>query len=388
MKRILLMMLILASFVFLGVVKAQAQWTPIKRLTWNSGMSRCPALAVDSSGNLHVVWYDDTLGNNEIYYKKSTDGGSTWMASQRLTVNSGDSEVPAVSVDSYSHVHVVWGDNMPGNEEIYHKKSTNGGATWMTSQRLTWNLGVSRFPDIAADSSGNLHVVWYDNTPGFAEIYYRKSTNGGATWMTSRRLTWSSYGSYWPAIAVDAYGNVHVVWSSIISWNNEIYYKKSTNGGATWMTSRRLTWNSGYSYSPDMAVDSSGNVHVVWYDNTPGNYEIYYRMSTDKGSTWMTTQRLTRNSGASEFPAIAVDSYGSVHVAWYDNTPGANVGDIFYKKSTDGGLTWMTSKRLTWDPYGDSEMPAVALDSSGNVHVVWYDDTPGNYEIYYRKYVQ
>jgi len=31
---------------------------------------------------------------------------------------------------------------------------------------------------------------------------------------------------------------------------------------------------------------------------------------------------------------------------------------------------------------------AIAVDSFGNPHVVWQDDTPGNREIYYRKFIK
>ena len=89
---------------------AQADWAPAKRLTWNSGYSWEPAVAVDSSGRVHVVWHDDTPGNFEIYYKRSTDGGSTWTAPQRLSWNTVDSEFPDIAVDSSGHLHVVWHD--------------------------------------------------------------------------------------------------------------------------------------------------------------------------------------------------------------------------------------------------------------------------------------
>ncbi len=46
--------------------------------------------------------------------------------------------------------------------------------------------------------------------------------------------------------------------------------------GATW-TTQRLTWNSGNSYKPTIAVDSSNHIHVVWHDDTPGNREIFYK---------------------------------------------------------------------------------------------------------------
>jgi hypothetical protein len=52
--------------------------------------------------------------------------------------------------------------------------------------------------------------------------------------------------------------------------------------------------------------------------------------------------------------------------------------------SADAGTTWTASQRLTWTS-GNSARPAVAADASGNIHLVWQDEAPGNYEIYYKK---
>lgn len=47
-----------------------------------------------------------------------------------------------------------------------------------------------------------------------------------------------------------------------------------------WSAAKRLTYSSGYSSVPAIATDSSNNLHVVWYDNNPGNYEIFYKKGT------------------------------------------------------------------------------------------------------------
>jgi predicted neuraminidase len=380
MKRMGLLFSALGLFLF--IQSARADWTPAQRLTYNSGDSKWPAVAVDSVGNLHLVWCDSTPSNYEIYYRKSTDGGTTWTSAQRLTWTSGNSIFPAIAVDSSDNLHVVWCDSTPSNYEIYYKKSTDGGITWTSAKRLTWSSGVSWYPAIAVGSSGHLYMVWQDDTPGNEEIYYSKSVDGGATWSSAQRLTWTALFSGVPAIIVDSSGYLHIVWYDSTPGNNEIYYKKSTNGGANWTSAQRLTYALGGSMWPAIAVDSSGPLHLVWADNKLGDFDIYYRKTLDGGDTWTSAQRLTWNSGASWYPAIAVISTGHLHVVWEDNMPGNF--EIYYKKSTDGGSTWSSSQRLTWNS-GSSEYPVVAVDSTGHLHVVWQDDTPGNLEIYYKK---
>jgi hypothetical protein len=183
-------------------------------------------------------------------------------------------------------------------------------------------------PAIDVDSNNHIYVVWYDETPGNNEIYFSTSIDGGSTW-TQKRLTYNSGGSFYPDIAVDSNNHIHVVWLDDTSGNNEIYYKKSTSGGATWARHKRLTWNSGNSSWPRMAIDSNSYIHVVWHDDTPGQAEIFYKRSTKSGTTW-TTRRLTHNSGDSWFPSITTDSDNSIHLAWRDETPGN--AEIYYKK--------------------------------------------------------
>lgn len=64
---------------------------------------------------------DDTAGNFGIHYKQSVDGGLLWKT-KRLTYMSGDSLLPAIVIDPLDRVHVAWGDQWPGNDEIYYKK--------------------------------------------------------------------------------------------------------------------------------------------------------------------------------------------------------------------------------------------------------------------------
>jgi hypothetical protein len=221
---------------------AIADWNPAQRLTWTTGYSYAPAIATGSSNAVHVVWHDDTPGNNEIYYKRSTIGGAAWSVAQRLTWTPGSSLGADIATDSSNAVHVVWYDVTPGNYEIYYKRSTDGGATWGAAQRLTWTSTYHDSPAIATDSSNAVHVVWRDDMPNnYYEIYYKRSTDGGTTWSAAQRLTWNSAGSQNPAVTVGPDDAVHVVWEDSSPGNGDIYYKRSTDGGATWAAAQRLT---------------------------------------------------------------------------------------------------------------------------------------------------
>jgi hypothetical protein len=373
-KKIILILVIGFLFVFQSL--SAQNWYPTKRLSWTSSSSFSPVVATDSGNNIHIVWSDYLGSIPEILYKKSTDGGSTW-STERLTWNSGHSTYPDIAIDSNNRIHVVWRDSTPGNSELFYKKSTDGGVSW-TTKRLTWTSGNSEDPAIATDSSNNIHIFWQDDRNVKEEIFYQKSTDGGSTW-TAKRLTWDSGASRDPAVAIDTNDNIHIAWRDSKPGSLEIYYKKSTNGGASW-TTKRLTWNSeGFRY-PDIATDSGNNVFVVWSKYQTGDYEIFLKKSTDGGTTWSKT-RLTRTSGDSDHPAIAIDPSDNIHVVWDDGTVVNE--EIYYKRSTDGGTTW-TTKRLTWLLY-TSWYPALSIDPISNIHVVWSERYPGNYEIYYRK---
>jgi hypothetical protein len=108
--------------------------------------------------------------------------------------------------------------------EIYYKRSTDGGATWEADVRLTNAPGPSQRPSIAV-SGNSLYVVWFDGRDGNDEVYHKASHNGGRSWGPDERLTDDPADSIRPAVSV-SHSSVHVVWSDGRDGNAEIYYKR------------------------------------------------------------------------------------------------------------------------------------------------------------------
>jgi hypothetical protein len=90
---------------------------------WNDGGSLNPAIAVDSSDSIHIVWYDLTNGvwgtDTEIMYVNFTTTNN-WSNITILSDgfsgvywNDDYSQMPAIAI-STNHVHIVWEDNTNG----------------------------------------------------------------------------------------------------------------------------------------------------------------------------------------------------------------------------------------------------------------------------------
>jgi hypothetical protein len=328
---------ILVCFFFVQI--SQAQWQPDVRLTNDPALSsttqntnaRCFASIGDTLG---VVWYDTRDGASpEIYYKRSIDGGINWGSDTRLTNNIYFSSNPSVSV-SGSNVHIVWQDNRDGNYEIYYKRSTDGGTSWGADIRLTNDSSPSRYPCVEV-SNLFVHVVWHDwNT---LDIFYKRSTDGGLNWEANILLTIDTVITNWPSLYVSS-SNVHVLWmdSRDDNLHSQIYYKHSTDGGINWEADTRLTTNYTSATLFSTIAVSGSNVHVVWDDNRDGNYEIYYKHSTDGGLSWGADTRLTNNVSFSMHPYLSSSDL-AVHVVWTDNRD-VNT-DIYYKRNPTGNVT-------------------------------------------------
>lgn len=251
------------------------------------------------------------------------------------------------------------------------------GDIWKPAKRLSYTAGSSDFPAIAV-SGLSIFVVWQDTT-GDEGIYFKRSIDRGVNWKPTRKLSTSESG-YHPDIASEG-SSVYVVWVdySMETYNYEIYFRRSVDGGINWKTEISLT--ESLSMNPVMAIDGS-NIYVVWsqYFGAPKEPEIYFKRSVNRGVNWTSDKGLTKNSGVSWHPAIAVDG-SKVYVVWMDNIPG-NEG-LHFKRSEDGGATWTGYKRLREMAGVLAIFPDIAVNGS-RIYVVWPDGKPGNLEAFFK----
>lgn len=131
----------------------------------------------ESSGKLHEVFES----GGEVFYGNSTDSGSSWAVSTRLTDGAGSQTAPCIAMAG-STVLVTWqvGD---GIYRIRLRRSTNGGSSWLSVQDLTGEevecLDPGPLPSVAGYSDGSAFIAYRDQTE--EQIRCKLSTDAGAS---------------------------------------------------------------------------------------------------------------------------------------------------------------------------------------------------------------
>ena len=163
---------------------------------FDSGQFSMPVVL--PNGNVIATWNP----GGGIAVGKSTDGGQSFINpnTQAVAITSVNSvpgsnwrlnTIPATTVSTATGTLVtVWADGRNGKDDIYYTRSTNGGTTWSAAARVAHNTAGSSYqvePWVSVAPNGRFDVIWYDdrNFPSnfnTFDIYATHSTDDGATW--------------------------------------------------------------------------------------------------------------------------------------------------------------------------------------------------------------
>ena len=132
---------------------------------------------------------------------------------------------------------------------------------------------------------------------------------------------------------------------------------------------RKLSDDISDSGSAPVAV-SGTHIHVAWdLQVWPGpTYSIYYRNSTDNGFSWNPVQLLTGPSPMINDPDIDVCD-DKVSIVWGDDRDDGVTAEVYYKESLNGGITWSSDIRLSYNESFDSHLSKVTVINS-STHIV------------------
>ncbi|HZB16569.1 MAG TPA: sialidase family protein, partial [Nitrososphaeraceae archaeon] len=161
---------------------------------------------ISSEGNnVYVVWQDDDTPDNDdifdIFFARSTDGGLTFSGPDNISETTGNSRSAQISVEG-NNVYVVWLDETPGNNEIFFARSTDGGLTFTDPENISENTETSGSPQISSEGN-NVYVVWIDASPNLVQfdIFFATSSDGGLTFSEPENISENTGSSINPQIS-------------------------------------------------------------------------------------------------------------------------------------------------------------------------------------------
>lgn len=274
-----------------------------------------PQVVVDRTGDPTVVWVDerdpgpDGVQFEHVYFAHSDDLGATFRPNARvddvgirrgvvpdpLAVKLDNRWRPSVAIRN-RRLFVAWADFRNYNWDIYSSRTS------LTQKRPSKNVRVDDFaalerlntePTIVVDEkSGLASVAWTDirARESDSNIFFTRATKrNAAAFEPSRQLDDSRLGfdadvdtpttQSHPDMKI-ADRTLCVAWQDDRNGTNDVYFKRSLDGGATFGAEERVD-DAGAGASaqtaPAIAIDASSGTrcYVVWEDTRNGNSDLF-----------------------------------------------------------------------------------------------------------------
>ncbi len=294
-----------------------------------------------------------------------------------------------IAIDLKGNPIVAWNESNGTSFNLYVKKLV--GNTWTLVGKTVLNVNTDEdslfIPSIAIDSSGNPIVAWSEYDDISSNIHVKKLVSN--TWTLVGKTVLdakTNHGAYRPSIAIDSSGNPIVAWYESDGTSHNIYVKKLV--GNTWTLVGKTFLDAKTNrdaFSPSIAIDSKGNPIVAWHETDGTSSNIYVKKLV--GNTWTlvgTTFLDAKTDYMAFSPSIAIDSKGNPIVAWYEFDGSSN--NIYVKKLVDNTWTLVGTTFLDAKTNQGAFSPSIAIDSRGNPIVAWDETDDNSSNIYVKKF--
>lgn len=399
------------------------EWSSRQKLTDINEFFWSPNIAVDCLGAIHIAYADFQEKEVRFYYAK-VDAATGSVASPILVVEYSVSlVVPSLAVDQEGNAHLAWLDGRENRTEIYYAKIAGSPPTRVLERRLSSNSTDCGEPYIAIDFEGNAHVVWHSKkgeatiTPIDYELFYCKIDRHGNVVLPEKMLfPPDRYYSVKPCLTINRKNVLHLTWidnrNTEIRDFHEVFYRRLDSEGRT-LSNETVVGRTpkvvNVDHAPAALVDKQGNIAFVFVDRSRGRlFEIYAKKIDTQGSAVFDRVRLASSRVFSQtgLPSAMIDNDDNICVVYGDVRSDTAIEElrrnwafetiygewrfaplylklrwrIFFSKIDSSGRLLAGDEPVVRNPYSSSS-PAIAVDSSNIVHIVYLEDDKEQYRL-------
>jgi hypothetical protein len=282
------------------------------------------SIALDAAGNPVVSYRSlaNDLVNFELRLLHCNDancvGGDDSVTAHDTggTVGAGNS----LELDANGYPVVSYFHQTSGDLKLLHCNDANcaGGGESITSPDTAGLVG--QYTSLTLDAAGNPVVSYYDATNGDLKVMHCNDANcsGGGESITSPD-TGVGVGEY-TSLALDASGNPVVSYRDLPNLDLKVLHCNDANcaGGGESITSPDTGGSVGeYTW---LALDAAGRPVVSYYDATNGNLKLMHcnEANCSGGGESITSPDTLGTVG--RYTSLALDTSGNPVVSYYDDT--------------------------------------------------------------------
>jgi len=212
------------------------------------------------------------------------------------------------------------------------------------------SIAIGNFPDLAVDAQGNIHIVY--NRGG---LKYKRYLANSGTWTNEYDVgcTCENLNRSDPDIVVDSKGNPHVFCGKEYAYFDGKKWHKSIPGG---------------NRDTELAIDANDRLYLISRGGNNGGH-IGLTSKANAEEEWLALNDPDKkNKGFNDhvYPDLFIGKDGQIHIV---QRHGPSV-EVTYRRSIDGGSTWPLEEAVSNER---SESPHIVVDGAGNVYIATGD---------------
>jgi hypothetical protein len=365
---------------------ATDKWKGPVGIDTRGGDAYLPRVAVDANGTYLVVWYQSGGSTYQGEWYSTSSDGMAWSSPTPLSTGAVYSSALAMNANGAAIAAWSEQDTATGNMSAYAATRPSTTGTWTAKQLLLLGDDTSdRNVVVAMSGTGEAFALWEQYDAGVNSIWMRQHTASGWGTGATQFESYNSAGSYAPAIAANASGQV-------------VGTYLQDSGSITKMLSRRYTPTTGFSsnvlqvasasaiewlVNPSLTLDDAGIATIAFSVSQPsGKWDVYTNRSGTGDNAWQGMMMMESdndatadNAGGSNIsrvpePVLGHDAAGNVTMVWRKRT--GTRFDVWAQRYAGG---WGAAAPIETRDTNSAFNPVVGVGANGTAVAAWYYGT-------------
>jgi len=244
-------------------------------------------------------------------------------------------------------------------------------------------------PQIASNLDGDIIAVWQQEDGGVTRVLASRYSAEDKTWgdvetssSSSASASFVDAGSdssaFAPDIAVNESGVIAVVWYQAAVSGGDTSIWINVFDGNTWMGATNILAgevSAGSANYPKVVVDDEANIYVAWREISNGSYRVkaaVYDTTAVDPLTNVKTMAETSEYGDADSPEIEISSKGAIYLVWPQQVQGEGMHQqIFVSRYVGGSTGWAAEQRIDIENLGNASAPKIAIDENNDAFAIW-----------------